>query len=260
VPYESSRVGDNIQIRMGDPDKTVTGRQRFVITYVVSGGLDAQPEWDEFYWDVTGTGWDVTILSATARVVAPQIERIQCFEGPLNSTDPCNSGAQGSDALFEATNPLQPHSNLSVDVALTKGAVSVPPPQLREIKSGSEQVEDFIGPDPIPLFFTALLGIAAPVALGRYWWLHGRDKWFGDVHYLTASTEERTKPLFAKDTVVVEYTPPEIPTGRQRKGRALRSAEIGTLMDESADTVDVTSTMVDLAVRGYLRITEMEKT
>ena len=30
-------------------------------------------------------------------------------------------------------------------------------------------------------------------------------------------------------------------------------------MDERADTLDVTATIVDLAVRGYLKITEVEK-
>jgi uncharacterized membrane protein len=39
----------------------------------------------------------------------------------------------------------------------------------------------------------------------------------------------------------------------------LRPAEIGTLLDEQADTLDVSATIVDLAVRGYLRITEIEK-
>jgi uncharacterized membrane protein len=34
---------------------------------------------------------------------------------------------------------------------------------------------------------------------------------------------------------------------------------MGLLLDERADTLDVTATIVDLAVRGYLRITEIEK-
>jgi uncharacterized membrane protein len=37
-------------------------------------------------------------------------------------------------------------------------------------------------------------------------------------------------------------------------------AEAGTLMDESADILDVTSTVIDLAVRGFLKIEEIEST
>ena len=43
-----------------------------------------------------------------------------------------------------------------------------------------------------------------------------------------------------------EYEPPD----------SLRPAQLGLLLDESADTKDVTATIVDLAVRGYLTITE----
>jgi uncharacterized protein (TIGR04222 family) len=37
----------------------------------------------------------------------------------------------------------------------------------------------------------------------------------------------------------------------------MRPAEVGVLVDESADTKDLTATIVDLAVRGYLRIEEI---
>src|SRR5207244_4907439 len=43
-----------------------------------------------------------------------------------------------------------------------------------------------------------------------------------------------------------EYEPPD----------KIRPAQVGVLLDESADTKDVTATIVDLAVRGYLTITE----
>ena len=35
--------------------------------------------------------------------------------------------------------------------------------------------------------------------------------------------------------------------------------QVGTLIDEQANTLDVTATIIDLAVRGYLRITEIPK-
>jgi uncharacterized membrane protein len=49
--------------------------------------------------------------------------------------------------------------------------------------------------------------------------------------------------------VVAEFTPPE----------HLRPAELGLLLDERVDTLDVTSTIVDLAARGYVTIAELEK-
>src|SRR6185295_9695203 len=52
------------------------------------------------------------------------------------------------------------------------------------------------------------------------------------------------------ETIVAEYEPPE----------KIRPAQAGLLIDESSDTKDVTATIVDLAVRGYLTIAELPTT
>ena len=49
--------------------------------------------------------------------------------------------------------------------------------------------------------------------------------------------------------VAVQFQPP----------KGLRPGQLGTLLDERANVVDVTATIVDLAVRGYLRIEEVER-
>jgi uncharacterized protein (TIGR04222 family) len=56
-------------------------------------------------------------------------------------------------------------------------------------------------------------------------------------------------PLISRAPVAVAFTPPE----------GLRPGQIGTLLDEQANVVDVTATIVDLAVRGFLRIDELER-
>ncbi|NIU87569.1 MAG: DUF2207 domain-containing protein, partial [Nitrosopumilaceae archaeon] len=54
----------------------------------------------------------------------------------------------------------------------------------------------------------------------------------------------------ARGVIAVKYEPPE----------NLAPAEAGTLIDERANMMDVTSTVIDLAVRGYLRIEELSTT
>jgi uncharacterized membrane protein len=49
---------------------------------------------------------------------------------------------------------------------------------------------------------------------------------------------------------VVQYAPPE----------ELSPAEVGSLLDESVDTPDIVSTVLDLAVRGHLTIEEVQTT
>ncbi len=53
----------------------------------------------------------------------------------------------------------------------------------------------------------------------------------------------------ADSSAPVEFTPPE----------GLRPGQIGTLIDERANTLDVRATIIDLAVRGFLTIQEIPK-
>lgn len=70
--------------------------------------------------------------------------------------------------------------------------------------------------------------------------------WYRNQVILNPNAQAETKPLFARQTVVVDFEPPE----------KLRPGEIGTLVDERVDLTDLSATIVDLAVRGYLKIIE----
>jgi hypothetical protein len=54
----------------------------------------------------------------------------------------------------------------------------------------------------------------------------------------------------ARRAITVQYEPPE----------ELSPAEVGTLVDHKAQTHDLTATLVDLAVRGYIHIEERAAT
>jgi len=255
IQFEESRANGKVELKIGDPDVEISGEQFYRIHYVLTDALNPQFADDELYWNITGNDWEVTISRSSATVTVPSLSGLTCFQGPTGSTEECRTSVNGNTARFQSTAPLRPGSGLTVVVGLTKGSVEVSPLKLVRLKSDFEKVKDFVGLKPVPLAFTALLGIVGPAMIARYWWLNGRDKWFGDAQFLTESARQETKPLFSRDTIVTEYTPPEL----GQRGRRLRPAEIGVLVDESADTLDVTSTIVDLAVRGYLRITEIPK-
>src|SRR3990167_4966822 len=60
----------------------------------------------------------------------------------------------------------------------------------------------------------------------------------------------RARAKRKKQIVVAQYEPPT----------SLTPAEIGHLEDDSSDMAEVTATLISLAVRGYLKITQKEKT
>jgi uncharacterized protein (TIGR04222 family) len=66
----------------------------------------------------------------------------------------------------------------------------------------------------------------------------------------TTSGEDETVPLGEGDyEAPVEFAPPE----------GVRPGQIGTLLDERANVIDVTATIVDLAGRGFLLIQEIPR-
>ena len=70
-----------------------------------------------------------------------------------------------------------------------------------------------------------------------------------DKAYAGPDAADRPVPLGGGPKWPVEYVPPD----------DLRPGQVGTLVDEAANPIDVTATIVDLAVRGYLRIEEIPK-
>src|SRR4029077_3207354 len=75
-----------------------------------------------------------------------------------------------------------------------------------------------------------LLPVATFAAMIALWRTLGRD------------------PAAGNESVAARYEPPA----------GLSPAEVGTVLDESADLSDLTATIVDLAVHGFLRIEEVE--
>jgi uncharacterized membrane protein len=120
---------------------------------------------------------------------------------------------------FEARTALPPGAGLTLVVALPKGSVAEPGPLARLLGLLRR-----LGGAWLLTPFAALAGMTG------LWWLRGRD------------------PVVGR-AIVVRYEPPA----------GLTPAEVGALVDEAVDADDVTSTILDLAVRGYLRITEVER-
>ncbi len=229
IRYESSRSGANAQIKIGDPGRTITGRQTYVISYTVRGVLNAFSEHDELYWNVTGGEWPVPILKASATVRAPAaLAQTTCYVGPLGSTERCASmRSLARGAVFTAGKVLVPGEQLTVVGSLPKGVVAEPRPLLQD---RPREFAEFFELTAGWLAAAALVAVGGLGVLVWKWWSAGRDD------------PERV-------TIVPEYEPPD----------GLRPAQVGLIVDERADTLDVTATIVDLAVRGYLTITEIPK-
>src|SRR3989344_2708386 len=116
-------------IKIGDPNTTITGIHTYTINYTVKNALGYFDNYDEIYWNVTGNNWQVPIEKATATIklpndAKPMPDKIKCYTGFKGEAYNCETTVtdnESSTKFFQ--NNLQPGQGLSVAVGFEKGLV-----------------------------------------------------------------------------------------------------------------------------------------
>ena len=215
---EKQRRGGNLQLKIYVPAADGTSRE-ISLHYRVRDGLRFFDDHDELYWNVTGNGWDVPIESASAHVILP--EGVTGLRA-ANYTGFFGSRAQDSRVDILGSNvDIQTQRPLTLHEGLT--IVAGWDKGLVHEPRGTEKVAQFLESN-WPFFVP--MGVF--VVMFCLWYARGRDPRVG--------------------AIAVQYEPP---TG-------LSPGEAGALVDDQAGIRDITATLVDLAVRGFIVIEEKE--
>jgi uncharacterized membrane protein YgcG len=217
--HEIDRDGGNLQVRIWVPNARDATR-RIVLEYEVRNGLRFFEQHDELYWNVTGTEWAYPIRAASAEVYLPPE-----IAGIRTTAFTGVYGSADSDAAIEQVGNMvrfRTRNELGLKEGLT--VVVAWDPGVIERPGKARRVAGFITSNLL-----LLLPLLAAFAMHAIWRRYGRDPDLG--------------------SIAPRYEPPE----------GLSPAEAGTLLDLRVDMRDVTATIVDLAVRGYLEVQETEK-
>ncbi len=176
---------------------------------------------DELYWNVTGDEWEIPIRMATARIrVPPEVTGLAARV----FTGRLGSTAQAARvSVIESGFYFETTQPLGLREGMTVSMAWDPGVIARP--ATIQKVDRFFRSNWI-----FLLPIVSLVVMVRLWRRRGRDP--------------------SRLPVAPQYKPPE----------GLTPAEIGTLVDNRPDLRDITASLVDLAVRGYLKIEEEEAT
>jgi len=218
LKVESSRERHYLKWKIYVDDATDSVRT-IQLHYKVRNGLKFFEDHDELYWNVTGDEWDVPVGNASAQILLPPgVTGVRTNEF---------TGSYGS----RAQNAEVTSSENTVDVSMLRplsfheGLTVVVGWDKGFVKEPgtTDQISQFLASN-WPIF------LPIPVFLIMFWLR------------ATRGTDPRVGP------VAVQYAPPE----------GMSPAEAGTLVDESAAMRDITATIVDLAVRGYIVIEEKE--
>jgi len=223
--YHTENLSNGIRVYFGRSDYFLpVGEYTYSIKYKTYRQIGYFEKFDELYWNVTGNGWDFIIEHVTATVNLPVAVsgddlKLYAYTG--------YSGFKGSDynyevissdrVVFASTNMLNPNEGLTISIQWPKGLVYEP--------TQTERVGYFIQ-DNIQIVF-GLIGIVALIFYYLIiWWRVGKDP--------------------AKGLIIPLYEPPN----------NMSPASVRFVSEMGYDNKIFTSTIVSLAVKGYLKIEE----
>ncbi|NVI88121.1 DUF2207 domain-containing protein [Actinomadura sp. BRA 177] len=217
--------------------KELTGDRTVVLEYDLRGAITPMGAAEELRWPVIG-GWKVPLDEAKATVDAgAMIRSVNCFTGPIGSTIGCTqyyTNHTHTQGVY-AQQGMLPGEYVTVVAGLpagTTGGKAIY--ERRHTVATAFSVNGVTGGALAGLLVLLVGGVIALYLLrGRDARVVGKKAAEGDQAPLAGA----------------EFEPPD----------GVRPGQIGTLIDEQADVIDVTATIVDLAVRGYLLIEEEDR-
>ncbi|MEG0823949.1 MAG: DUF2207 domain-containing protein [Erysipelotrichaceae bacterium] len=125
--YEVSINGRDTVVRIGDPDKTVIGKKKYVLKYEVSVGKDKLANIDEFYRNIIGTDYNTHTNKLSFKITMPKkfdSSKIGFSHGYKNSTgfDEQNLKYEvNGNVITGSYTKLQPYQGLTIRVELDEG-------------------------------------------------------------------------------------------------------------------------------------------
>ena len=218
LKYQRSWQGRDTQFKIYVPNPDNATRT-IVLRYRVLNALTFFDYHDELYWNVTGNAWEAPIARVTAEIDLPA--------GVTGLHAVSYNGAFGSraqDAIVESrSNSVQLRSTHSLDLHEGLTVVVGWDKGFVHEPAAAEKIL-FILRSNWPIF----IPVGVFILMFSWWWKKGRDP--------------------ERDAITVQYDPPD----------SLSPAECGTLVDGKVAMCDITATLVDLAVKGYLTIEHQE--
>lgn len=236
--YSTSQEGDSYYVDWFFAP--TTGSHTYVFSYTVKGGVIVgtfeQGDGDQIYWIAIPDDHPGFVNASKVTVHLPEGVAPQQYEGTTNYLVAGYLGntedkavqtavfADGRTITFTYDQRLAPGTPLKVRVQFPHGLLDIPVPAWQS----SQQKAD-VG-NLIILVIALLIAVGGPLIVLLLWYLEGKDP------ALTVAIPE-----------IITEPPDDLPPGM-----------VGTLLDESADMQDIMATVVDLAKKGYIEMTELD--
>ncbi|MCB0459668.1 MAG: DUF2207 domain-containing protein [Flavobacteriaceae bacterium] len=223
APFEFiQKISNNINIKIGDKNKTLIGPQHYQIKYRVYNAFFFEKDFIKFYWNIKPDGWMADFHQINFKIHVPEnvelgVENCFVYSGPRGTTTLSNDiETDFQKNTFSGTSIANSISRPGENVTVL---INLPLQSIKEIK-------------PLWPFWNQYgwLFIIAALVGGFYrtWKKYGKDD---------------------KVTTTTSYYPPE----------NIDPAMAGFLMDDKSDSSDIISLLPYWGAKGLLKIEEIPK-
>ncbi len=219
-PFHVESLNNGFRVYIGSGSVTIPpGVHRYQLTYTTDRQLNYFDEHDEFYWNVTGNGWDFDILKASVTIHVPdgvvdQVFDQQAWTGYQGEQDQHFEITNEATALgYQVTRPLAAYQGLTIGLSFPKGIFQPAPFDLAGFLSNN-----------LVWILSALMALIYGIFCWVAWYRFGKDPEPG--------------------VIVAHYRPP----------KNLSPALAHFLENEGVNDKTLTAAILSLAVKGYLHI------
>ncbi len=181
--YHTKKQENGILVYTGSSDVLLPqGSHTYTIIYETDRQLKRLKNFDELYWNVTGSGWSFRIDSAQCTIILPK--------GALPLSNKCHTGPQGAanedcsitssvvgdsaTIVFKTTRPLPPRQGITIATSWPKGIITGGP-------SSWQQLKYYVWNNRA-VFLLPLSALFSAIFCFIFWLRYGRDPKKGPVY------------------------------------------------------------------------------
>ncbi|MFA6305186.1 MAG: DUF2207 domain-containing protein [Candidatus Gracilibacteria bacterium] len=279
---------ETFDVRVGDPDATVTGQHWYYLSYKAHAVVNGFSDYDELYWNAIGSEFYATIESSVVTVTVPgglkKGKKAMCYTGAFGETgSDCVAEVSSDNSYkFVLNKPLY-RSGFTVVAGFEKGMVSGP--AILKISSEPAYADFYLD----SVFVESLNGGSSfrfpsgehEIGLKLFMYEDYTEK------VNLAEGEAKTVTVVLNKTPFWKFMSEVFPFvlfgvgmffvflmwlffGRDPRGKGvimplyeapdkLSPGEVGVLYDEVAHLHDISASIINMAIKGYLKIEKVER-
>ncbi|MET0134834.1 MAG: DUF2207 domain-containing protein [Kibdelosporangium sp.] len=213
------------------------GEGKSILRYRVDGTVIDIGDRQEVRWQIAA-GWDARMGLLRASFIAPEIPTsVKCLGGSFGSDTPCDDARLEPNGVTRINmQNLDAGDRVDLAIGLPSGTV---PANARFEAPATVTVAGAFALTPLSGFGLLALTALLLAGIALLWAARGRDA-------KAAATEAGPVDVLVPDNGGVAFASPD----------GVLPGQIGTVTDHRVDSIDVTATVIDLAVRNYLWIEE----